>query len=849
MDNSPSKLGEMPQSCCSSSRSIVRQDQTPLSKVKNIAQFSMGEKLGEGTFGVVRIATHILTGERVAVKILDRARIREQADKTRIEREIEILKKLHHSNIIHLYSVINTNYTLYLVQEYASGKELYEYILSKQKLSDNEACKYFQQIISGVEYIHKLQIAHRDLKPENMLLTSSKDIKIVDFGLSNTYKKGGWLSTACGSPCYAAPEMLSGKKYRGITVDIWSCGVILFVMLSGCLPFEDNNNESLYKKIIGGKYTIPNFVSKGGKDLLKKILETNPRKRITIPEIKKHPWFNLIDSSKNVHNGIDTKVNVIPIDEEIVSKMESYEYNKEEVRANVLMNEHNHITTTYYLLLKKKTRKKVPSVSDLKSEEFEKFFENPENLLSNYSNDITQVVKMRASSKGVLEQMPNLTRCSSPEKREKESSQNESKLEKGNESPIRMQHSSSSSKNSPSILSKEINSKEYGSSSPKKLEKSSLFKSPGKSPLKEKKIQTTKKMIIHNKKKLEVTKTEPNTIKNYINKRLSTHQGENKSNLIQTTKENLTSIPNIKETKKDKLIKTKYNSSEKKRLISGKIKTNNTIISDNKKFPRVLSGKVNNRLTTEPKSQQLKAKKKPNKKLNLSMEEPKKMHNLLQTTKLEKKNITIVPEKQTLDTQENIVDKKENIIETKEVNKNIITNHTDNNIDKKENDIKAKEKNIENTEINVPIDNEGKHSTTEQNSITKNKDNERKNDTKKENLPKKVINDKTKFPLSDHKKPTKKQIISRQPQIVQRHEIKTNTTVTITNSTINKIDNKTSIISPFDLSCLFFKQPKIMKEELGKVISSQKLKIKNDKVKLIFLIFRNIFINLLVKNH
>ena len=823
MDSSPSKLDEKPQSCCSSSRSIIKPEQTPLSKVKNIAQFSMGEKLGEGTFGVVRIATHILTGERVAVKVLDRARIREQADKTRIEREIEILKKLHHSNIIHLYSVINTNYTLYLVQEYASGKELFEYIISKKKLSDNEACKYFQQIISGVEYIHKLQIAHRDLKPENMLLTSSKDIKIVDFGLSNTYKKGGLLSTACGSPCYAAPEMLSGKQYRGITVDIWSCGVILFVMLCGYLPFEDNNNESLYKKIIGGKYTIPNFVSKSGKDLLKKILETNPRKRITVPEIKKHPWFNIIDSSKNVHNGIDTKVNVIPIDEEIVSKMESYEYNKEEVRANVLMNEHNHITTTYYLLLKKKTRKKVPSVSDLKSEEFEKFYENPENLMSNYSNDITQVIKMRASSKGVLEEMPNLTRCSSPDKREKESSQNESKLEKGNESPIRM-HSSNSSKNSLSIQPKEMNLKEYGSSSPKKPEKSSLFKSPGKSPLKEKKNNTIKK-IINKEQKLETTKTEPNTIKTYINKRLSTHQGEKKSNVIQITKENLTSLPNIKETKKEDLIKSKYNSSGKKKLISGKIQSN-TIISYNKNFPRVLSGKVNNRMTTEPKNQQLKNKKKPNKKLNLSMEEPKKKHDLLKT------------EKQTNDTKEKIVDKKENINEIKE---NIV-NHTDNHINKNDNNnIEVKEDNIKNTETNLIKDKAIKESRTEEINIL---ESEIKNNTKvvektgtKEanNLHKKVVNDKMKYPLSDHKKSYKKQIISRQPQIEQKNEIKTNTTVTITNSTINKIDNKTSIISPFDLSCLFFKQPKAMKEELGKIINSQKLKIKNDKVKFNFL--------------
>ena len=230
MDNS-SKLEDCPQSCTTSTRSLARTDKQSMAKVKNIAQFSLGEKLGEGTFGTVRIATHILTGERVAVKVLDRSRIREQADKTRIEREIEVLKRLHHANIIQLYSVINTNYTIYIVQEYASGKELFNYITSKKRLDDKEACKYFQQIISGIEYIHKLQIAHRDIKPENMLLTSSKDIKIVDFGLSNTYKKGGLLSTACGSPCYAAPEMLSGKKYKGLSVDIWSCGVVLYIIL------------------------------------------------------------------------------------------------------------------------------------------------------------------------------------------------------------------------------------------------------------------------------------------------------------------------------------------------------------------------------------------------------------------------------------------------------------------------------------------------------------------------------------------------------------------------------------------------------------------------------------------
>ena len=382
-------------------------DQTEkLSKTKGVAQFKMGDQLGEGSFGVVRLATHILTGERVAVKILERSRIREQKDKVRIEREIRILKSLNHLNIIKLYSVIETNTTQYLIQEYASGKELAEYIFSKKKLDDKEACRYFQQIISGIEYIHKLQIAHRDLKPENMLLTASKDIKIVDFGLSNTYKKGELLATACGSPCYAAPEMLSGKKYRGITVDIWSCGIILYVMLCGCLPFEDNNNEGLYKKIIAGKFTIPDAVSKSGKDLIKKILETNPKKRITIPEIKKHKWFNIVNPDTNVHCGIDTKRDVIPIDEAIVSDMEKMDYKKEDVRKNVLLNEHNNVTTTYYLLLKKKIRNKIPSVSDLKSEEYDNYMKDEKNKMEKYNDDIEQVIKERASSKGILEIIP-----------------------------------------------------------------------------------------------------------------------------------------------------------------------------------------------------------------------------------------------------------------------------------------------------------------------------------------------------------------------------------------------------------------------------------------------------------
>ena len=172
--------------------------------------------------------------------------MKEMADVERVAREIHILKLIRHPNIIQLYEILENPTELYLIMEYASGGELFDYIVEKQRVKEKEACKFFQQIIDGVEYLHKLNIVHRDLKPENLLLDQNKNIKIVDFGLSNTYKTGETLSTACGSPCYAAPEMIAGKRYLGAHVDVWSCGVILFALICGHLPFEDPNTTNLY---------------------------------------------------------------------------------------------------------------------------------------------------------------------------------------------------------------------------------------------------------------------------------------------------------------------------------------------------------------------------------------------------------------------------------------------------------------------------------------------------------------------------------------------------------------------------------------------------------------------------
>ena len=380
--------------------SRINYNDNPLIHRKYIGQFILGEKLGQGTFGIVVLGKHQLTGEKVAVKILEKEKIIQEADKTRIEREIKILKNLRHNNIVHLYDVKETASSLYIIMEYVQGKELFDYIVSKKRLSEIEACNFYQQIISGVEYLGKIRVVHRDLKPENLLLDNKKNLKIVDFGLSNIYPNNELLKTACGSPCYAAPEMINGELYKGLGADIWSSGIVLYAMLCGYLPFEDADNEILYKKITDGKFKTPKYLSENCKDILHRILNVDPEKRYTIKQIKKHPWFNLINPRINMSEGLLLNVNIVPIDEKIIDEMENkFKFKKDEIRANLISNNHNHTTTTYYLLLSKKIREGKKSIGDMRSKEFINYITNPVNLLSTYGYDIKLIIQIRNSSK------------------------------------------------------------------------------------------------------------------------------------------------------------------------------------------------------------------------------------------------------------------------------------------------------------------------------------------------------------------------------------------------------------------------------------------------------------------
>ncbi|XP_032350278.1 5'-AMP-activated protein kinase catalytic subunit alpha-2 isoform X2 [Camelus dromedarius] len=251
-----------------------------------IGHYVLGDTLGVGTFGKVKIGEHQLTGHKVAVKILNRQKIRSLDVVGKIKREIQNLKLFRHPHIIKLYQVISTPTDFFMVMEYVSGGELFDYICKHGRVEEVEARRLFQQILSAVDYCHRHMVVHRDLKPENVLLDAQMNAKIADFGLSNMMSDGEFLRTSCGSPNYAAPEVISGRLYAGPEVDIWSCGVILYALLCGTLPFDDEHVPTLFKKIRGGVFYIPEYLNRSVATLLMHMLQVDPLKRATIKDIR-----------------------------------------------------------------------------------------------------------------------------------------------------------------------------------------------------------------------------------------------------------------------------------------------------------------------------------------------------------------------------------------------------------------------------------------------------------------------------------------------------------------------------------------------------------------------------------
>lgn len=273
----------------------MQQTTSNLNPPRNIlfGKYEMGRVLGQGTFAKVYYGKNLISNESVAIKVINKDHIKREGLMEQIKREISIMRLVRHPNIVELEEVMATKGKIYFVMEYVKGGELFAKV-AKGKLKEDLARKYFQQLVSAVDFCHSRGVSHRDLKPENLLLDDNKDLKVSDFGLSALPEQlwnDGLLHTRCGTPAYVAPEVLRKKGYDGAKADIWSCGVILFVLLAGYLPFQAENVMKMYRKVFNAEYDFPQWFSTDAKRLISELLVSDPEKRISIPEIMQNPWF------------------------------------------------------------------------------------------------------------------------------------------------------------------------------------------------------------------------------------------------------------------------------------------------------------------------------------------------------------------------------------------------------------------------------------------------------------------------------------------------------------------------------------------------------------------------------
>uniref|UniRef100_A0A8D3CRF6 non-specific serine/threonine protein kinase n=1 Tax=Scophthalmus maximus TaxID=52904 RepID=A0A8D3CRF6_SCOMX len=273
------------------------------------------------------------------------------SDVFQLFREVSVMKILNHPNIVKLFEVIETEKTLYLVMEFASGGEVFDYLVAHGRMKEKEARAKFRQIVSAVEYCHQKRIVHRDLKAENLLLDADMNIKIADFGFSNEFKLGSKLDTFCGSPPYAAPELFQGKKYDGPEVDVWSLGVILYTLVSGSLPFDGQNLKELRERVLRGKYRIPFYMSTDCENLLKKLLVLNPGKRGSLQQIMKDRWMNVGYEAEELKQFPEPEQDFNDL--ERIELMGTMGFPREEVMKALDGQKYNEVTATYLLLGRK----------------------------------------------------------------------------------------------------------------------------------------------------------------------------------------------------------------------------------------------------------------------------------------------------------------------------------------------------------------------------------------------------------------------------------------------------------------------------------------------------------------
>ncbi|XP_063390344.1 MAP/microtubule affinity-regulating kinase 3-like [Cydia fagiglandana] len=322
------------------------------SEEPHIGKYKLLKTIGKGNFAKVKLAKHVPTGKEVAIKIIDKTQLN-PGSLQKLFREVRIMKMLDHPNIVKLFQVIETEKTLYLVMEYASGGEVFDYLVLHGRMKEKEARAKFRQIVSAVQYCHQKRIIHRDLKAENLLLDGEMNIKIADFGFSNEFTPGAKLDTFCGSPPYAAPELFQGKKYDGPEVDVWSLGVILYTLVSGSLPFDGSTLRELRERVLRGKYRIPFYMSTDCENLLKKFLVLNPGKRASLESIMRDKWMNTGYEDDELRPYVEPQQDYK--DHKRIEALVCLGYNRQEIEYSLAEAKYDDVFATYLLLGRKST--------------------------------------------------------------------------------------------------------------------------------------------------------------------------------------------------------------------------------------------------------------------------------------------------------------------------------------------------------------------------------------------------------------------------------------------------------------------------------------------------------------
>ncbi|XP_065070754.1 serine/threonine-protein kinase BRSK2-like [Rhopilema esculentum] len=333
-----------------------RMQETPF-----VGPYLLQNVLGKGQTGVVKLGVHTVSKKKVAIKIIDRTKLAPHILQ-KVEREIAIMKLINHPNILGLYDVYENKKNLYLVLEYVGGGELFEYLVKRKRLQSGEARRFYRQIVSAVDFCHQHLICHRDLKPENLLLDNKKNVKIADFGMASVQPFNSMLETSCGSPHYAAPEVVRGDKYDGRKADVWSCGVILYALVVGCLPFDDDNLRHLLEKVKKGVFVIPGFVPNDCRDLLEKMIKVDPDERPTMSQVRMHRFLKSDDLPPEppVQRVVQTEVidDERDLDPDILNSMTSLGCfkDKEDLIQRLLSPDESLERVIYFLLMDRKNK-------------------------------------------------------------------------------------------------------------------------------------------------------------------------------------------------------------------------------------------------------------------------------------------------------------------------------------------------------------------------------------------------------------------------------------------------------------------------------------------------------------